>query len=111
MSPAERPGGTADAGATPAGPVRTCLGCRARDSQGALVRLAWDGHRLLVSRTAAGRGAWVHPRPDCLRAASHKGVLARAFRTAVPAGALAGSALGHLLAGGDVTQDGQEGVR
>lgn len=32
---------------------------------------------------APGRGAWVHPSPDCWRAAVGRGGLARSFRTRV----------------------------
>jgi len=66
-------------------PVRTCVGCRAKAGQSLLLRLAWDGQAVIMSRTAYGRGAWVHPTPECLQAAGRKGVLSRAFRTTVPA--------------------------
>ncbi len=67
-----------------AGPVRTCVGCRRRAGQTELIRLVWDGQRLAVSRTAPGRGAWLHPDPACLTAASRKGGLSRAFRAPIP---------------------------
>ena len=42
------------------GPVRTCVGCRQRRPQSALVRcvLTAEG-RAVVDRTAPGRGAWL----------------------------------------------------
>jgi predicted RNA-binding protein YlxR (DUF448 family) len=71
----------------PSGPVRTCLGCRARKSQAWLRRLAlvqgpagsrvvWDEKRI-----RGGRGAWLcQAGTDCLEKALRKKVLARAFR-------------------------------
>ena len=69
-------------------PVRTCVGCRERASQSELIRLAWDGTSVFVSRTAPGRGAWVHPRSECTDKLTRKGVLSRAFRTTVPVNAV-----------------------
>jgi predicted RNA-binding protein YlxR (DUF448 family) len=69
------------------GPVRTCLGCRARKSQAGLRRLALvrgpEGARVVwdESRTRGGRGAWLClAGADCLEKALRKKVLARAFR-------------------------------
>jgi predicted RNA-binding protein YlxR (DUF448 family) len=62
--------------------------------QVALVRvaLATDG-RAVLSRTAPGRGAWLcrdgsRPCPPCLTAAVRRRAFDRAFRRALPAGAL-----------------------
>jgi predicted RNA-binding protein YlxR (DUF448 family) len=52
------------------------------------MRLAWDGQVVQVSRTASGRGAWLHPTAACVQGAQKKGVLSRAFRTAVPVDAI-----------------------
>lgn len=69
------------------GPLRTCLGCRTRENQSRLRRLAlipgpkshlvvWD-----ENRTRGGRGAWLcDAKPACLEKALRKKVLARAFR-------------------------------
>jgi predicted RNA-binding protein YlxR (DUF448 family) len=48
-------------------PARTCLSCRKRDAQTALVRLVADGDRVVVdaARRKPGRGAWVHRDPRC----------------------------------------------
>jgi len=59
-----------------------------RASQSELVRLVFDGTSVLASRTAPGRGAWVHPRPECTDKLTRKGVLSRAFRTTVPVSAV-----------------------
>jgi len=79
------------------GPVRTCLGCRARKNQSRLRRLAllkgpeglravWDDNR-----TRGGRGAWLClSEAGCLEKALRRKGLARAFRleTEVDASAL-----------------------
>ena len=61
-------------------PVRTCVGCRTRTTQSELVRLAWDGCTIVVSRTASGRGAWLHPVQDCLDMANRRRSIPRALR-------------------------------
>ena len=65
-------------------PVRTCVGCRQQDASGAMVRCVLDGSLVVpdLSRTAPGRGAWLHPRQTCLTAA-RRGGFARSFRRAV----------------------------
>jgi len=69
------------------GPVRTCLGCRARESQDRLRRLALvqgpEGPRVVwdENRTLGGRGAWLcRAGTGCLEKALRKKILARAFR-------------------------------
>ena len=74
-------------------PVRTCVGCRERAPQSELVRLVWDGASVFVSRTAPGRGAWVHPCQKCTGKLARKGVLSRAFHTTVPVDAIGGELL------------------
>jgi len=78
------------------GPVRTCLGCRARKSQFQLRRLALvrgpDGPRVVwdENRTRGGRGAWLCAGgAGCLEKALRRKVLARAFRLEVEADASA----------------------
>ena len=67
------------------GPVRTCVGCRARASKASLVRVvsAASGVMLDRSGSAPGRGAYVHRDPECAQAASRLGTLAAALRTGV----------------------------
>jgi hypothetical protein len=76
------------------GPVRTCVGCRERAAKAELLRLVVD----LAARTGdepvrvvpdpagrrPGRGAHVHPRPECLDLAVRRRAFARAFRLAGP---------------------------
>lgn len=64
--------------------TRTCVGCRGRDTTERLVRVVRDqrGIRADQGRTAAGRGAYVHPVRDCLDAAVTRKAFARALRVA-----------------------------
>ncbi|MDZ5076123.1 YlxR family protein [Nesterenkonia sp. HG001] len=86
-------------------PVRTCVGCRRRVEQGDVVRLALapeavepdadrsSGRREVVSQPCRvvvdavcrmpGRGAWIHPRPECFEAAVRRKAFNRAFRRPV----------------------------
>lgn len=41
-------------------PIRTCVVCRTRAVQSALVRVGYAEGIAVVSRTMYGRGAWVH---------------------------------------------------
>jgi len=70
-------------------PERTCVGCRRRRPQAELVRcvLTADGHAV-VSRTAAGRGAWVCATDgDCVQLGLRRRGFERAWRRPVPAAA------------------------
>ncbi|WP_344308057.1 YlxR family protein [Brevibacterium samyangense] len=80
---------TGSAASTTAAPVRTCIGCRTRDAQSALLRLVAvrepgapraevvaDGARRLP-----GRGAWVHPSERCWNLALKKNAFSRALRS------------------------------
>ncbi len=73
----------------PTGPIRTCVGCRRRDVQAAMVRVVRGPDGLVVSRTAPGRGAWLHP--GCGAPALKRRAFARALRTDIgdPAAAAA----------------------
>jgi predicted RNA-binding protein YlxR (DUF448 family) len=66
-------------------PRRTCIGCRTSRPQADLVRVAISGDgRIVVSRTAPGRGAWLcDPPQDCLTTAVRRHAFARAFRRPV----------------------------
>jgi predicted RNA-binding protein YlxR (DUF448 family)/ribosomal protein L30E len=72
-------------GASPRRRDRTCVGCRQATDPETVIRwvLAPDGTVVPdLARRAHGRGAWVHPRPECLRDAARRG-LARSFRSPV----------------------------
>lgn len=49
-------------------PLRTCLGCNARDAQAAMVRIAVRDGVLTVDpdRRITGRGGYLHRASDCL---------------------------------------------
>lgn len=69
------------------GPVRTCVGCRARGLRSVLLRVVAvaDGAgetRAVVDtrRSLPGRGAWVHADPECLELAERRRAFPRALR-------------------------------
>jgi predicted RNA-binding protein YlxR (DUF448 family) len=66
--------------------VRTCVGCRTRDDVTNLLRVvAVDGACLPdPGRRRPGRGAHLHPRPDCLGQAERRRALPRALRVGGP---------------------------
>ena len=68
------------------GPVRTCVGCRSRAAAGGLLRVVVvDG---VVApdprRRLPGRGAWLHPAPECLDRAERRSAFPRALRVPGP---------------------------
>ena len=69
-------------------PVRTCVACRQEAGKAELVRLVRrpDGSVELV-RTGKliGRGAYIHPRTECVEAARKRRALDRALGAPVPA--------------------------
>lgn len=67
-------------------PIRTCLGCRARDTRATLTRLIARGGRVYVdvAKRAPGRGAWMHARVTCLEAFARRGGFVRALRCVIP---------------------------
>lgn len=66
-------------------PLRTCVGCRRVVPQNELQRFVLVEGVLTPDpgRTAAGRGAWLHPDPGCWDLACRRGGFSRAFRTRV----------------------------
>jgi predicted RNA-binding protein YlxR (DUF448 family) len=64
-------------------PLRTCLGCRRRAPQRALVRFAAVEGRLAAGRTLPGRGAYTCRSRACFEAALGRRAFARALRTTV----------------------------
>jgi len=72
---------------SPDGPVRTCVGCRKRELAVELLRVAAVSDRpgnyaVTVDTTGnlPGRGAWLHPDPQCLEAAVRRRAFVRALR-------------------------------
>ncbi|MEH3135015.1 MAG: YlxR family protein [Mycolicibacterium neoaurum] len=83
----ETPAGRPRAHRDPAGPVRTCVGCRKRALAVDLVRLStvsdMPGVNAVTVDTAGnlpGRGAWLHPDPQCLDVALRRRAIGRALR-------------------------------
>ena len=75
----------------PPGPVRTCIGCRKRELAVELLRVVavdsgdgpGNGQVVVTVDTAKalpGRGAWLHPRSECLHAAVRRRAFGRALR-------------------------------
>ncbi|WP_187313455.1 DUF448 domain-containing protein [Actinosynnema mirum] len=64
------------------GPVRTCVGCRARTSYSELLRVVAVAGALAPDprRRLPGRGAWLHPDPSCLRTAEKRRAFPRALK-------------------------------
>ncbi|WP_084755798.1 YlxR family protein [Pseudonocardia thermophila] len=69
-----------------AGPVRTCIGCRSRSPAGVLLRVVVRDGVLTPDprRRLPGRGAWLHPAPECLARADRRAAFPRALRVAGP---------------------------
>ena len=71
---------------SPQGPVRTCVGCRKRELAAELLRVvaaSGNGTIAVIVDSAGnrpGRGAWLHPAPDCLRTAIRRRAFTRALR-------------------------------
>lgn len=61
---------------------RMCVGCRGREPQNLLIRVVCsDNHAVIdASQTASGRGAWLHPNPECFSTAIGRKAIARALR-------------------------------
>ncbi|MEJ1156340.1 MULTISPECIES: YlxR family protein [Microbacterium] len=68
------------------GPVRTCVGCRTRESRAALLRVVSINSTLVVDERAVmpGRGAWVHETSECVEAAIRRRAFVRALRVSAP---------------------------
>jgi hypothetical protein len=67
-----------------AAPLRTCIGCRQQRPQSELVRCVMGPQGATVSRTAAGRGAWLCS-SQCFDAALRRKAFERAWKSSVPA--------------------------
>ena len=72
--------------------ARTCVGCRRRDVRSALLRVVaeWDDTGEHLARVVAdprrrlpGRGAWLHPTPECLDLAVWRKAFGRALKVKV----------------------------
>jgi predicted RNA-binding protein YlxR (DUF448 family) len=77
-------------------PVRTCVGCRKRAPVNDLLRVVVRSGALVPDprRRLPGRGASVHPSPECLHAAERRRAFVRALR--LPGGSSAPLEAGPL---------------
>ena len=73
------------------GPVRTCVGCRKRELAVELLRVVavstGNGKCAVIVDKAGnlpGRGAWLHPVPQCVHEAIRRRAFNRALRIAGP---------------------------
>jgi predicted RNA-binding protein YlxR (DUF448 family) len=66
-------------------PVRTCIGCRSREERVRLIRIVLrdGGVAVDVRQREPGRGAYLHPRPECLEQALKRRSLGRALRSEI----------------------------
>jgi uncharacterized protein len=67
-------------------PTRTCVGCRERCAQDRLLRVVAVAGEVVPDprRRLPGRGAYLHPRPECLASAERRRAFARALRLPGP---------------------------
>ncbi len=86
------------------GPVRTCVGCRQRTAKRELLRVTAGsdaaGRQAVVpdpTATAPGRGAHLHPTPECYDLAVRRKAFARALRISVGADGLTTAPVGEYL--------------
>jgi uncharacterized protein len=67
------------------GPSRTCVGCRKKRPQQALIRVARTaGGEVSIGSGSPGRGAYLCPDPACIEAAFRTGRMHRALRSDAP---------------------------
>ncbi|MDJ1369852.1 YlxR family protein [Gulosibacter molinativorax] len=64
------------------GQVRTCISCRSLAPRSELTRIVVVEGKLLVDREASqpGRGAWLHPKLECVNNALERRAFRRALR-------------------------------
>ncbi|MBL8088435.1 MAG: YlxR family protein [Chthonomonas sp.] len=67
-----------------ADPIRSCIACRNRASQSALIRVRPDwAARLMFSKASSGRSAYVCASVECIDKVAKSSQLARAMRKQV----------------------------
>jgi uncharacterized protein len=66
--------------------IRMCVGCGGRVAKSDLIRLVAVGGEIVADPAARqpGRGAYLHPRQDCLKRAQRRQAFRRALRVAGP---------------------------
>ncbi|WP_344689754.1 YlxR family protein [Blastococcus jejuensis] len=94
-------------------PVRTCVGCRKRAPADELLRVVVRSGALVPDprRRLPGRGASVHPTPECLRAAERRRAFPRALRLPGGGAPLEAGPLWHHVLGSSSEESGCEPER
>ncbi len=66
--------------------IRTCVGCGVRAVKSDLLRVVAVGDEIVADPAARmpGRGAYLHPSPDCLERARRRRAFPRALRAPGP---------------------------
>lgn len=69
-------------------PIRTCIGCRARDARAAMLRVVARNGELRLDREKRleGRGAYLHARQVCVDAFARRGGFVRSLKCVVAKG-------------------------
>lgn len=67
--------------------VRTCVGCRQRESRKQLIRLVLVKTKLTIDerKSFPGRGAWIHAKAACFKLATDRKAFSRALKSQVEA--------------------------
>ena len=62
--------------------VRTCVGCRQRETRKSLIRLVLVNSKISIDseKKLPGRGAWLHAKTACLQLALNRKAFGRAFK-------------------------------
>lgn len=62
--------------------LRMCIACRQMRPQNELIRIVNDGGEIKIDKNKKlfGRGAYICPSQECIKAASKKNLLARHFK-------------------------------
>jgi uncharacterized protein len=70
----------------PGSVIRTCVGCGTRAAKSDLLRVVAVGGDIVADPAGRqpGRGAYMHPSPDCLERARRRRAIPRALRATVP---------------------------
>ncbi|MCH9804329.1 YlxR family protein [bacterium] len=82
--------------AKPSGPVRTCIGCRTRRPDHALVRVAVINGDVVINERGHGRGAWLCHDEQCVVTAGKTKAFSRALRSKLADAVCADTLLGWL---------------
>ncbi len=85
-------------------PLRSCVGCKVRAAKSSLLRLVVAGDGIVPDPQARqpGRGAYLHPSPECFELAQRRRAFTRALRAP---GSLSTATLASYLSTQDKTEN------